>query len=151
MDDKNFENYLKERYQDQIEWHSKKAIVNKKHYLIVQWIQIILAASTPALIAFSFAFPGHFLLKWSSVFTSVVVALLTSASTTFKIKEKWLSYRATCETLKKEYYLYTAGVGEYKDVLDKKGLFVERVESLISSDDTLREIVTRKWEPPKTE
>jgi len=39
--------------------------------------------------------------------------------------------------LKKEIQLYEAGIGEYANAEDKEALFVERVENLISRENTL--------------
>jgi hypothetical protein len=65
------------------------------------------------------------------------VAVLASALKTFKFHENWINYRTTSETLKKEMHLYRAGVGEYSNAKDREVLFVERVESVISCDNTL--------------
>jgi len=39
--------------------------------------------------------------------------------------------------LKKEIHFFDAGIHEYKDSQDKEGLFVKRVEALISRKNTL--------------
>jgi hypothetical protein len=69
--------------------------------------------------------------------TSVIVAILTAALKTFKYQENWLNYRTTCETLRKEKYFYEAGLVEYASADDKEAAFVERVESLISRENTM--------------
>jgi len=69
--------------------------------------------------------------------TSVLVAILTSVLKSFKYQENWINYRNTCETLKKEYYYYEAEIHQYGESEDKEALFIERVESLISRENTL--------------
>jgi len=68
--------------------------------------------------------------------TSVIVAILASTLKTFNYQEHWMNYRTTCETLKKEYHFFEANVGDYADTNDKQALFVERVEALISRENT---------------
>jgi len=72
-----------------------------------------------------------------SLVTSVLVAILATSLKTFKFGENWVNYRTTCETLKKEIHFFDAGIDEYKDSQDKEGLFVKRVEALISRENTL--------------
>jgi hypothetical protein len=86
------------------------------------------------------------LAKWIPIVTSVLVAILAAAQKTFKFEENWMNYRTTCETLKKEIHLYKAGVAEYSTANDKEGLFVERVEALISRENTLWLITSERSE-----
>ncbi|WP_440956891.1 DUF4231 domain-containing protein [Methanosarcina sp. Mfa9] len=137
MDEGKFKKYLEERYRDQINWYDKKSLDNQKIYKKFQFILIILSSLTPVLIVIEFCQPANWLLKWSPVLTSVIVAILTSVLKSFKYQENWITYRTTCETLKKEYYYYEAGINEYGEVEDKEALFVERVERLISRENTL--------------
>ena len=75
--------------------------------------------------------------RWPAVVISALVAIGTTSLKTFKYQENWINYRTTCETLRKEIYFYTAGVGEYRDIDERESLFVERVESLISRENTM--------------
>lgn len=137
MDSKSFEKYLNDRYYGQIEWYDKKSLSNQKRYRQYQFSLIVLSALTPVLIAIDLAYPNNSILQWIPIVTSVCVAVLTSILKTFKYQENWINYRTICETLKKEYYFYEAGVDEYGEIEDKDSLFVERVESLISRENTL--------------
>ena len=78
-----------------------------------------------------------YILLPASLVSAVAVAILSSALTTFKYYDNWINYRTICETLKKEKYLYNAEIDEYSSVEDKKALFVQRVEALISRENTL--------------
>ena len=128
----NFDEYLKERYKDQVEWYSNKASQNKLYYQIFQWAAIILSASLPVLVM---VIPANLILVTSGL--SVILAITTTALKTFKFQENWINYRTIGETLKKEKYYFDAEVSEYADVEDKGHLFVERVEALISRENTL--------------
>ena len=77
------------------------------------------------------------LLKWSPIITSVIVSMLTGVIKTFKFQENLLNYRTICETLRKEIHFFEADIGDYKDVENKYALFIEKVENLISRENTL--------------
>jgi hypothetical protein len=132
METEAFQKYLKDRYEDQINWYDKKSAWNQKLYRYFQWSVIILAAVTPVLVA-----AGFEAARWPAVIIAALVAIGTSILKTFKYQENWINYRTTCETLRKEIHFYNAGVGDYRDSEDREALFVERVESLISRENTM--------------
>ena len=136
MDNSKFEEYLKQRYEKEIEWYDKKAIHNQAYHNRIQFILIVCSAITPVTIAISFTFENH-LGVWTSIIFAVVTSIAASTLKIFKFYENWTNYRTVCETLKKEIHLYDAGVDEYEDAADKKSLFVERVETVISRENTL--------------
>jgi len=132
MNTEEFKKYLKERYEDQINWYDRKAIWNQKMYRRFQSIVIVFSAITPILVA-----TGIEQSKWPAVFISAVVAIGTAFLKAFKYQENWVSYRTTCETMRKEIHFYEAEIGDYKNTDDRESLFVERVESLISRENTM--------------
>ena len=150
MEQNNFEDYLKSRYWDQINYYEDKAGQNQKIYRYLQWTLIILAALTPALIGINLnsligeGF-GHI-----ATLTSVIVAILTAALKTFKYQENWINYRTTCEALKKEKYLYDAGLSDYQLSDDPEAQFVDKVEALLSRENTLWLSVQKKKEDKST-
>jgi len=131
VDNNFFNNYLEERYKNQIDWYDKKSIFNQKIFKTMQWSIIILAAIAPILILV-----GDGLLKWIAAGIALLIAIGTSAQKVFKYQENWINYRTTCETLKKEGYYYNSGIYEYKEAKNPEELFVERVENLISRENT---------------
>ncbi|MHC4501246.1 MAG: DUF4231 domain-containing protein [Planctomycetota bacterium] len=132
METEDFQKYLKERYEDQINWYDKKSVWNQKMYRYFQWSVIILATITPVLVAI----PSD-KNRWLTVAIAALVAIGTSILKTFKYQENWINYRTTCETLRKEIHFYRADLGDYRDSEDREALFVERVESLISRENTM--------------
>ena len=132
METEDFQKYLKGRYEDQIDWYDKKSIWNQKLYRYFQWSVIILAAITPVLVAI-----GYEATRWPTVIIAALVAIGISILKTFKYQENWINYRTTCETLKKEIHFYRAGLGDYRESEDREALFIERVESLISRENTM--------------
>jgi len=144
MKKEDFDKYVKGRYADQIMWYDKRAQWNHRAYQVFQWCAIVLSALTPILIII-----GEGLTRWIAVGIAALVAISTAALKTFKYQENWISYRTTCETLKKELPFYEAGIQGYEHVEDKEALFVERVESLISRENTLWLITHDREERPK--
>jgi len=131
LDKEYFKKYLEERYKDQTEWYDKKATFNQKVFKWLQWLIIISSALTPILILANIDF-----LKWFAVAAATIIAVSASAQKAFKYQENWINYRATCETLKKELYYYNCNLQGYNNAKDKEALFIDRVESLISRENT---------------
>jgi hypothetical protein len=136
MDQDAFSQYLKDRYETQIGWYDRKAARNQTIYRWMQWSLIVLAAITPILIELDLDPLGAGWVQWATL-TSAVVAILTAGLKTFKYQETWINYRTTCETLRKERHFYDAGLSDYRTTDDREALFVDRVESLISRENTM--------------
>lgn len=132
MDADRFTEYLTDRYQDQINWYSDKASKNKVFYQCFQWSVIVLSAAVPVLVA---SMPEEY--QWFTVSVAIVLAIGTAALKTFKFQENWINYRTVSETLKKEKHFYDAGLDDYTNIDDREALFVERVESMISRENSM--------------
>lgn len=132
MNRKEFETYLKERYNDQIDWYARKATTNKRLYTCFQWSVIVLSAGIPVMVA---SIPDN--LQIITIITSIILAVGTAGLKTFKFQENWINYRTISETLKKEKYFYDANLDDYSNTSNKESLFVERVETLISRENSL--------------
>ena len=132
MDREDFKKYLEDRYEDQIRWYGKTSRRNKRYYSWFQWSAIALSASIPVLVV---TLDGND--KWITAALSVVLAIATTGLKTFKFQENWLNYRTIAETLKKEKFYLCADLFEYATVENKERLFVERVERIISTENTL--------------
>jgi len=132
MKNADFQNYLKDRYEDQISWYSNSASRNKRYYTLFQWSVIVLSATLPVLIA---SVPDAW--QWITVTLSITLAIGTAGLKTFKFQENWINYRTISETLKKEKHFYDANLDDYAEASEREALFVDRVESLISRENTL--------------
>jgi hypothetical protein len=55
----------------------------------------------------------------------------------FKFDELWLNYRSTSEMLKKEEQHFRTLTGPYAEAAEPGKLFVERIEALISKEQTI--------------
>ncbi len=127
-----FESYLKDRYNDQIKWYSDKSSRNKSLYMVFQWGVIIFSTSLPVLVA---SIPKEY--QWITIGISIILAIGTGSLKTFKFQENWVNYRTISESLKKEKHFYDAELSDYSNSDDKEALFVERVETLISRENSL--------------
>jgi len=128
MDAEKFDKYIKETYQNQVDWYDKKAISNKKWNNFFQISVIITAAIVPVSAVLEY--------KWPTVILAAIIAIGTGILKYFRFEEHWHNYRTTCETLKKEENFYDSKIGEYQEAEDPEKLFVERTESLISQAHT---------------
>lgn len=145
MTDEQFDEYLKERYQDQIDYYGSKADWNKRTYNRFQWCVIIVSAVMPVLVVA--AFEGTYI-KWATAGLSLLLAIGTSALKAFKFQENWLNYRQLAETLKQEKYFHEAELGSYATAADKRAMFVDHVESLISRENAIWTNVHQQKEEP---
>ncbi|HEX8922845.1 MAG TPA: DUF4231 domain-containing protein [Pyrinomonadaceae bacterium] len=142
MTKEQFDEYLGTRYQDQINWYDAKAIKSKSFYNAFQWGVIILSALAPILVITLEEKPW----KWVAVAVTVLLAIGTAGLKAFKYQENWINYRSVAGALKKEKYLYDAGVDDYSTQSDKEATFVKRVEALISLENSIW-VSTHRPEP----
>jgi hypothetical protein len=140
MDKEAFNQYLKDRYYDQMAYYDRSSMKNQKKYKRFQWILIVLSAITPILAAITWE---AFNLQIIVVIISGVVAILTTGLKTFQYQELWASYRATQEQLKPEIHYYNFNVGPYgASGVDKEALFISRVETILDKEH-------QGWPPAK--
>ena len=67
----------------------------------------------------------------------VVIAVVTATLDLFRFQEHWIQYRSTCESLKKEKFLFLTNSEPYDDESsDRLGLLVQRSETLISKENS---------------
>lgn len=118
------------RLEDQINWYDRKAGDAQSAYKRVRIFQIIVTALVPisAVAAPEKAiFPG---------ILGAVVLILEGTLELGAFHRNWIKYRATCEALRHEKFLFVARAGHY-EALDQDQAFkelVERVEALISTE-----------------
>lgn len=132
MEQELFEKYLKERYEKEINWYDTTSTKNKKFYNFFQWGAISISAIVPVLVA---CLPEK--IKWITATIAAILAIITAALKAFKYQENWLNFRTIAESLKKEKHFYDAELNDYSNSSDKEAVFVERVEALISKENSL--------------
>lgn len=129
MTESDFEHYVRSRYKDQVDWYNRKANTDQRMHRATQAAVIILAAVAPAVAMAD--------LRVLTSIITVTIAAVSGLARLYKFEENWVSYRTTCELLRKEKYYFDARTGDYAVVSDPRAAFVERVENWISRENTL--------------
>jgi len=65
----------------------------------------------------------------------LLITFITGVVTLYKFQENWIEYRTTCESLRHEKFLFLTQ-GDPYDIEDSFKLLVQRVENLISRENT---------------
>jgi hypothetical protein len=137
MDEKD---YIEQRLVDQMDWYDKKSMWNQNWHKRLKVTEIGIAASIPFWVG-AMELVGE-ASAWSDLFKVVVallgvlIAVVSGVPGIYKFQENWMTYRTTCEMLKHEKFFYETECGPYKEVTDKLCLLVQRVEMLISQENT---------------
>ena len=132
--------YLKDRLEDQLQWYDKSSQHNQKYFKRLRLLEIISAALIPFLSGVSENIPYF---SWLVGGLGVLIAVSAATSALFKYHENWIGYRTTAAQLKHEKFAYLTNTIPY-DNEDKFDLLVERVEALISKENSAWATVTRK-------
>lgn len=118
------------RLEDQLQWYERKSSSSRKWYTRLKTLTIINASLIPILTGFS---NGNISRLVTSSLAGLV-AVIEGLQQLHQFHSNWISYRATCEALKHEKYLYLACAGHYAGVPNSRALLVERVEALVSQE-----------------
>ena len=128
----NVDDFITNRYKNQLDWLNKKASLCKTVYSWGHGIMISCSAIIPVLIQMASAecvWP-----KISASIMSVSVAVIGGLLSRFAPYKLWQQYRITAETLVAEYWSYKSQLGKYKEINDPDVLFAERVQSILKAE-----------------
>ena len=141
----NEEEYLKNRLDDQINWYDRKSSQNQKTYKRLQFILIISAASVPFISGYV---DNLSYLQYLLGGIGVLIAAVTGLLSLYKFQEIWTTYRTTCESLRREKFLYLTKTDPY---IEKNAfnLLVQRVEALLAKENSSWVEVMKKTEGQK--
>ena len=128
MDKKEFDEYVRTRYEYQVKWYDNQSISYKRLTYLFQIPMISLSAIIPVFAVLD--------IRLVTVVMSAIVAVFMGILNFSKFEEKWQNYRTTCELLRKELYYFKSRIDHYKTAESPEELFVERIESLISIEHT---------------
>lgn len=129
----NQEEYMKARVDNQIDWYDRKSSFNQKWFQRLQVIAILSASTIPFLSGYSSGKDA--IIRICIGILGLVVAGITATLSLYKFQEHWLEYRTTCESLRHEKYLYLTRTVPY-NIEEVFSIFVQRIESLISKENT---------------
>jgi hypothetical protein len=115
------------RLEEQLRWYDHKSQVDQRWYKGLKICQIVTAAAIP--FAASISVP-----VWVAGGGGALIVVLEGVQQLMQYQQNWITYRATCERLKHEKWLYFAHAGPYAAVDAPDVLLAERVESLVSQE-----------------
>ena len=140
IDNFDFEDYVDQRYGKQMNYYDRASLRNQIKYKFLQWILIILSATTPVLAALEgdekIFSNSDLKVRTLVIIISAIVAILTTALKTFDFQDLWIAYRSVFEKLRPELYYYRFKVGEYAKSDNSKAVFVKRVEAILHTEHT---------------
>lgn len=125
--------YIKVRVDDQIGWYDRKSKMAQGWFKALRVIEVICAAAIPLIAGFDLF--GC----WSILVVSLLAALIAICAALIGLgnyQENWVEYRTTCESLRHEKYLFLTKTEPF-DVPEPFGLFVQRVEGLVSKENSV--------------
>lgn len=115
------------RVSEQIEWYDRRSRSNQRWFKRLKVCQIVTAAAIP--VAASVSAP-----VWLVGGGGALIVVLEGLQQLQQYQQNWTNYRATCERLKHEQFLFLAHAGPYAAEVDRGVLLAERVESLVSQE-----------------
>lgn len=115
------------RLRDQIGWYDDKSRYNQAWFKRLKVCQIVTAAAIP--VAAAASAPATLVGGGGAV-----IVVLEGLQQLQQYQQNWTMYRATCERLKHEQFLFVARAGPYSAAPDPSALLAERVESLVSQE-----------------
>ena len=117
------------RLEDQIAWFDRKSSYHQAWYRRLK----VLSVAAAALVPLASGFEGYAPLAGV---LGVAVVVVEGIQHINQHHENWIRYRATCEGLRHEKYLYLAGAGHYEGQSDEEAFrhLAARVESVLSQE-----------------
>jgi hypothetical protein len=119
-----------QRLDEQIDWYDRRSRSSKRWYIWLKVVQIVTAAAIPVLAT---AWPSE---AWIGGVMGALIVVLEGLQQLFQLHSNWTQYRSTCEGLRHEKYLWMAHAGPYARTDRADALLAERVEGLVSQEQT---------------
>jgi ABC-type multidrug transport system fused ATPase/permease subunit len=124
------------RLDDQIDWYDRNSKKSQTYYKILKFIVILAAALIPLLSSSSLPFAPQGVPSWFLGALGALIAIIEGIQQLNQYQTNWISYRSTCESLRHEKYLYLGQAGAYASAANPHALLAERIENLVSQEDT---------------
>ena len=128
--------YLKDRWLDQLLWFEAKAAKNQRSHRILRSVALVGGVVSPVVVNISTR-EASVWVRAAAVAVSLVVGIAVAVEGFLRPGERWLQFRQTAELLRSEWWLYSSLAGDYATydtISAAHPRFVERVESIVSSD-----------------
>jgi hypothetical protein len=124
---------IMERLEEQIRWYDSKSISNRKTYKRIKIIEILAAALIPFVAPMKIP---HVNVTAITGGLGVLITVLEGMIHLNQYQRNWINYRSTCEALRHEKFMYLGNAGPYASSKDARALLAERIESLISQEES---------------
>lgn len=139
MNSDDFDDYMKNRVEDQISYFDSSALKNQKAYRRLKLTSIACNILTTMTIALAFTVPETYKVSMGIL----ALVLSTVVLGTYQLEEfqnygaKWEKFRLVAEQLKSEKYMFLNQVGAYSsaDESANRREFIERIEGTIRGTD----------------
>jgi len=135
MTDLSTDDPIQKRLEDQLAWYSQKSRAARRAFKRIKVTEIVAAALIPFLTGqiTKQVFPEvSYLIGGLGVLITVLEGILHLN----QYQENWTSYRNTAEALKHEKFLFLAEAGPYAGAADARAMLAERVEGLLSQENS---------------
>jgi Protein of unknown function (DUF4231) len=115
------------RLEDQIAWYDSKSSHNQRWFKGLKVLQIVTAAAIPVA-------AGADAATWLLGGAGALIVVLEGLQQLQQYQQNWTTYRATCERLKHEKFLFISQAGPYAATPEPEAMLAERVEGLVSQE-----------------
>ncbi len=115
------------RLEEQIEWYDRKSGHAQRWFKGLKIAQIVTAAAIPVM-------AGNSAPAWLVGGAGALIVVLEGLQQLQQYQQNWAAYRATCERLKHERFLFMAQAGPYGTNPNPEAMLAERVEGLVSQE-----------------
>lgn len=126
----NEEEYIKGRLDNQIQWYDKKSQTHQSWYKGLKILELTSGFSIPIFTTLKI---NRFEV-WVTILSGLIL-LSEGLIALYNHQNNWIDYRRTSELLKHEKYMHSTNTGVYSNETIPFKLLVERVETLISSEN----------------
>jgi hypothetical protein len=115
------------RLEDQLAWYDRKSGDAQRWFKLLKIAQIVTAAAIPVM-------AGNSAPAWLVGGSGALIVVLEGLQQLQQYQQNWAAYRATCERLKHERFLFMARAGPYATSAQPEALLAERIEGLVSQE-----------------
>ena len=115
-----------QRLDDQIGWYAEKSQRAQRWFKALKIVQLVTAGAIPLVSVFAIGSPD----KVTAVL-GLLILIVEGLQQLNQYHANWISYRATCEALRHEKFLFEASAGPYARIERPLELLAERTEGLI--------------------
>ena len=132
------------RLEQQIRWYDRESRRASARYKAIKVLQLLAAAAVPVV-------AGLGVSAWVTGSIGSAIVVMEGIQQLSRDHEYWISYRATCEALRQEMWLFEARAGIYRGADEPDTLVAERLHE-ITSQESARwvAIVSEAKQAPKS-